>query len=751
MSYRGSESVSLDLLLTNPPEQEFEQHQAFLFRHIDFLIDVLTAEQYDKDWAQPAGCPTATPENQCRKRNQDDHFPCRYATLTTDEPSSGCDCGDSLIGSDDPLDTVAAVAIAGDDQTPAERYFDHEYRQIIATLRQNVGTWDEVASFDEQRLEEELARASNRDGVDTERVQRLATLLDKVADCSKTEGVSLRNLGGLPYSSFADLLSGFPGISQSDAWWLMLVAFDKPVWPSDPYIDGLLCSLGLLSVDKYQDDDARREKLEELTPRQIPALHRALAGHALKGGIGACGDSCEIRKFLLSYRLRKQAEPKDGPVVVDLFSGAGGLSLGFSRAGWDIELAIDNNQDASDTFRLNHPEIPHKRVLDADIRDVVEDDITERLERQPDVVVGGPPCQSLSVAGYRSRLSHDDEYSILEDDRTSLYNEYVDVIEKLRPKVFVMENVEGMVSEIDDADFTVGDLVTEALESIGGANNGYVCDYRLLNASEYGIPQERERVFILGLREDLVDASSDGTAEIDALFEELSSVGTNEEFDLQQALSGLPKLKRGEGGTVVPRSVRGSRSTYVTANGLEDGTNLCFNHQAREHPMEKDQILFDEALEPGDTGWDVKYAKDGDYAHLIEYDVGTEDNPRFKDKYRMLSWDEPAPTVVAHLAKDANNFVLPDYYEYANNVSGESDNERNRGITPREAARLQSFPDDFIFLGAFTSWFEQIGNAVPPVFGEKLATVIKRRLIGKEVLHIGERAESASQHASSDD
>jgi DNA (cytosine-5)-methyltransferase 1 len=311
----------------------------------------------------------------------------------------------------------------------------------------------------------------------------------------------------------------------------------------------------------------------------------------------------------------------------------------------------------------------------------------------------------------------------LEDDRTELYEEYIEVVEELRPKALVMENVEGMVSEIDNTDTKVGDLVIDALESIGADDRGYVCDYKLIDCAEYGIPQHRERVIILGVREDLVD-KLDGSVPED-LFNMLSACAPEDEVDLKQALSGLPKLRRGEGGTTVPDRVRGSRSRYVDVHNLDAGTSISFNHQAREHPMKKDQILFDEALEPGDTGWDVKYAKDGEYADLIEYDVGTEENPRFKDKYRMLEWDEPAPTVVAHLAKDANNFVLPAYYAHASGVSGEPDHKRNRGITPREAARLQSFPDDYVFVGSFTSWFRQIGNAVPPLLGKQIATTLK--------------------------
>jgi DNA (cytosine-5)-methyltransferase 1 len=149
--------------------------------------------------------------------------------------------------------------------------------------------------------------------------------------------------------------------------------------------------------------------------------------------------------------------------------------------------------------------------------------------------------------------------------------------------------------------------------------------------------------------------------------------------------------------------------------------------------MEKDRILFDEALEPGETGWEVKYREDGKYAHLIEYNVGTEESPAFKDKYRMLVWDEPAPTIVAHLEKDSNSFILPDYYQYANPNDDLADDSRNRGITPREAARIQSFPDEYIFLGPFTSQFRQIGNAVPPLLGEQISEIICEHLTETEV------------------
>ena len=251
--------------------------------------------------------------------------------------------------------------------------------------------------------------------------------------------------------------------------------------------------------------------------------------------------------------------------------------------------------------------------------------------------------------------------------------------------------------------------------------------------TELGVPQERQRVIVLGIRDDIVSDTEQVTSIFDRLCRE-----NDEPVNIQSGLSGLPRLLRGEGGTVVAGTGSGNRCDFITDHDLNAGTKLSFNHQARQHPMTKDQKLFEEALEPGETGWDVKYRKDGKYADLIEYDVGTEDEPRFKDKYRMLEWDKPSPTIVAHLAKDSNSFVLPDYYEHVRVDESLANKKRNRGITPREAARLQTFPDQYIFLGPFTSWFRQIGNAVPPLAGKRigniLATILNEEYIDQELL-----------------
>ncbi|WP_236642370.1 DNA cytosine methyltransferase [Salinigranum halophilum] len=702
------------------PEAERTLHKQLLLDNLDFLIDTLTAEHVRRQQQPPAGCPRATPENIARNQSKSGD-PCRYHAIQAEssEPDGECPCGDPLIESDDPLDTVAAVVLGKQTTSPSKRFFDRIPRKTVANLREEYGTWEDIAALDRKDLHEAVCAASPRKGVSTERIDCLQLLLEAVRETRYTEGTTLCSFSRVQYSTYVTFLQTLPRIGEQDAWWILQTAFDKPVWPADPLIDELLVSLGLLAPDLPPESTGRHTELEEeLIDRHVPILYRALATHAVNSDTASCGDNCEIRKFLLTYRLEEQQKECYGPVVVDLFAGAGGLSHGLARAGYDIRWAIDIEPDAVATYRLNHPGIPHQNVVCGDVREIDLFAAIREVAPNPDLIVGGPPCQSLSQAGYRSRRAKDDDYSVLDDDRTSLYTKYVEAVDELRPKAIVMENVEGMVNKVGDTDVRVIDWIIEDLEALGENGEGYQVCFRLQDMTELGIPQERERVLLVGIRNDL--AVSENEAE--DLLNNLKIIDDNR--TIRQGLSGLPRLRRGEGGRVLAEIGRGSKSQYVKQNGLHKGTELCFNHRAREHPMEKDRILFEEGLQPGDTGWDVKYNSDGKYAEYIEYDVGTADNPRFRDKYRKLEWSKPSPTIVAHLAKDANGFVLPDYYECARPDPERADPRRNRGITPREAARLQSFPDHYIFLGPFTSWFRQIGNAVPPVAGELIGEAL---------------------------
>lgn len=742
--------LSIPSAVRNAPAEEQLLHRRFLLDHIDFVADVLTAEQIHRNRDFPASCPHSTPEALARRRGTDDVYPCQYTVIHNPSggtcPGAFCDCGDPLAGSDDPLDAVAAAAMTKSTKPASNLYFAKEERQLVADLRAEFGAWEIIADLEKGILQEHISQHLSTPRSDNTTARNLLALLGAVSRLKYTDGITLCDFSRLQYSRLQEELAAFPGIGEDDAWWLLLTALDKPIWPADPRVDSLLCSLGLLTPQEAKSDTARHEILEkEITDRLLPVLHRALAGHAWAGGIDQCGESCELKQFLLSHRLCVQNEERNNLTAIDLFAGAGGLSCGLAHSEFEVQWAIDYNEHATATYRLNHPEIPHQNIVCDDIREVNAADQIRSTVEEPDLVVGGPPCQSLSVAGYRSRLATDEEYSVLDDDRTSLYEEYLEIIRELQPRALVMENVEGIMTEVGDTGVRVIDRILEGFETIAAtAEHGYEIQYQLVDLSTLGLPQSRDRVILLGIREDVLKKDT----AIDTVFEELGEART-ERRTIRQALAGLPKLLRGEGGRVVAGKQPGRPSDYISENDIIGDTSLSFNHRAREHPMPKDQRLFEEALNPGDTGWDVKYKKDEEFSELIEYDVGTEENPRFKDKYRMLEWNEPAPTVVAHLAKDANSFVLPDYYEHVLDDENRANKERYRGITPREAARLQSFPDNWIFLGPFTSWFRQIGNAVPPMVGRQIGDLLTTVL--NDVASTISQGGGSSEPATSDD
>ena len=737
----SSDSLPESVLKVSSKERDC--HRDLVLRHIDTISEVLAAEEYHSQHRTPCGCPHSTPTVLAHKRRKNDQWGCVYEQIETlNSVSTVCQCDDPLAGSDDPLDAVAATVLSKRAGL-VERYFDHEERQLVANLRDSVGEWSEIAEYRVERLHQLCEEHGSNRGISRRRVELLSDALDALTKCSLVQDTTLRNLPSRGYNQLWEMLAELPGVSDSDAWWLLLVALDKPVWPADPEIDQLLLDLGLISSSRQEIENGRRTQLEEqLTSRQLLSLHRGLAAHVKWCSRDHSNSSCEFRKFTLSYRQKQQQEASEGPKVVDLFAGAGGLSQGFSSSGGQIVLAVDNDQYATDTYRLNHPGVPHRHVRCEDVGSVAENDnLLSELQSSVDLVVGGPPCQALSVAGYRARLSNDDEYSVLDDPRTDLYEEYVSILEQLKPKFLVMENVEGILSEVGNTGCRVIEKVQEALEKAG-----YSARAELIDCSQFDIPQNRQRVIVFGAHQSEFDETE---RVVDELFEELSSYHTNEEVDIQQALSNLPRIRRGQGSKVTVGQVPGRPSRYVRDNRLNEGTSLTYNHRARAHPMEKDQELFSDVMEPGDTGWQVKYEKGRD--DLIDYDVGTRENPKFSDKYRMLHWDRPSPTIVAHLEKDGNSFILPDYYQYVRPDTDRQDDRRNRGITPREAARIQSFPDSYLFLGPFTSQYRQIGNAVPPILGENISKVLQSKLEEAESARVKSDTLGQAAAATTDD
>jgi DNA (cytosine-5)-methyltransferase 1 len=402
----------------------------------------------------------------------------------------------------------------------------------------------------------------------------------------------------------------------------------------------------------------------------------------------------------LSNKKRREIQEKekasDKPKIVDFFAGAGGLSCGFTQAGFKVCFANDFEDVCVRTYRFNHPELPSNKVLKEDIRKIVAN-IEDYIKEDIDVVVGGPPCQSFSSANQRR---------IIDDPRNELYKYYIEAVKRICPKFVLMENVKGMLS--------VADQVVEDYKALKIEKNGkvytYDVSYRLLNSMNFGVAQSRERLIYLAVRDD-ISISKHVSPEV--LFHEIEKgYIKHEPYKLNAALDCIKPLD-------APR-VKGRTETDDEKTGMKIGINnydssgneylkninqgrqmpYVFNHKAR-YCSDVNYEIF-KRLDQGEDATNPKIADIMPYAHR---------NGIFKDKYFKLYADRPCRTITAHLKMDCLSHIHP--YQI-------------RSITPREAARVQSFPDDYLFLGAYLKTYMQIGNAVPVLMAKQIANVIKQ-------------------------
>lgn len=396
---------------------------------------------------------------------------------------------------------------------------------------------------------------------------------------------------------------------------------------------------------------------------------------------------CPIAKYCNSYINDRIANyDVNAPKMIDLFCGAGGLSLGFTQNGFITSLANDIEACCVDTYAHNHPDTPRENIVLGDINDVIADIDSLMRFKDVDVVIGGPPCQGFSMAN-RQRL--------IDDPRNKLYKSYVKVLTIVRPKFFVMENVKGMLS-----------AATQVLEDF--QRIGYSVSCRVLNAKDFGVPQNRERLIFIGNR-----VGVDNEIIFDEIVTQSSSIKSHV---LADALLGLRPLlaSRKRNSTEIDTEESGRKidvndyvdSEYLNLINMGSCSNLVFNHKAR-YNNDRDIEIY-RRLNPGDKSDDPKIADIMPYARR---------NDIFKDKYFKLEPDKVCKTITAHMKFDCNMYIHP---------------TQARGLTPREAARVQSYPDDYFFRGAYTKTYMQIGNSVPPLLGRVIANIIKK-YIKKEV------------------
>lgn len=340
--------------------------------------------------------------------------------------------------------------------------------------------------------------------------------------------------------------------------------------------------------------------------------------------------------------------------VIDLFCGCGGLSQGFIDAGYKVTLGIDKWKDAIETFNYNHK---NSKGIVADLLDL-EPDVVSKNEniKEVDIIVGGPPCQGFSIAGKR----------IVDDDRNQLYKTFVNFVDYFNPKAFLMENVPNIMSIGKGA---VKEQILKDFENLG-----YNVSYKILLASDYGIPQNRKRAFFVGLKEN-------------TKFEFPLPTTPKDKITSKDAISDLPEHTIDDGTPYL------NNENSPFQKQMRNGSKVVFNHQITEHKEKTVEII---AMVPDG----------GNYKNLPKELHSTR---KVNIAWTRLNSQKPSFTI-----DTGHNHHF--HYEY------------NRVPTARESARLQSFHDDFVFLKGKTSQLKQIGNAVPPLLAKELAISLKKYL-----------------------
>ena len=391
---------------------------------------------------------------------------------------------------------------------------------------------------------------------------------------------------------------------------------------------------------------------------------------------------------------------------IDLFAGCGGLSEGFYKQGFRGLTHIEYDHYACKSLRTRMKYYDyHENEISVLERDITDKDIIEQIENEisgksVDLLIGGPPCQSFSSLG-RAK----DENGMKDDPRNYLFESYEGILNHFKPKIFVFENVTGLLTAKLDKEKTVDIILKRLGKNYNLINNP---NDMVLNSCDYGVPQVRKRVILIGVRNNIDISPKEVYANIikthynpDSSQEEKK--GKKKYVTVKDAIYDLPSIKPGEGEKKVLHSVN-KWNNYLSKVRSKD-ENLLFDHVSRTH-NDKDRKRY---LEMSKNKWT--------YKELLEKKPSLNHIKQrvFNNSYVVQFWDKPARTIIAHLYKDGNQFIHPDY-------------NQERTITPREAARLQSFPDDFVFEGSRTQQYKQIGNAVPPLMAEAIAKSIKKVL-----------------------
>lgn len=596
----------------------------------------------------------------------------------------------------DPLDELVYIILSRKTREAA-------YQAGFAALKRRFATWDELLAAPRS----EVSSLIQSGGLVERKVESLYGALTRIRDnFGRCTLAPLRDWDDERVEAF---LTSLPEVSRKSAYCVMMYSLGRDVLPVDTHVGRVLQRIQPLRELGLTLDGLDHKQLQSALAELVPptlrySLHVNLVAHGraiCRAAKPLCGE-CDLRDLCTTWREQKHREAKasDVPTVVDLFSGAGGLSEGFRRAGFRPVAAVELDSVAAKTFALNHPEVAAEDVHAKDIKDVSAADIRRALgRRRLDVLAGAPPCQGFSRVGMRSKRALTG-YAPSADARNYLFEHLVALALELQPRFVIMENVPGMeTAKKEDLSFL--DSARRALEKQGK----YTTSVWRVNATSFGVPQERLRCFLVAAA-DGMQLPAQPAGEYEDTRARSLDMDALPPVTITEALFDLPP--RGAGtGTAVDRRVDGGVSEtdlrarrYLRKFGLADGSAFVFNHYVRYHNPNDLELYA--LLRPGE-----------DSVHAIERhgrgDLMKYRRDVFDDKYARLRPDRPSKTIVAHLAKDGNGYIHP---------------SEVRSLSIRECARLQSFRDDYKFCGPPSDQWVQIGNAVPPLVAESIARAL---------------------------
>jgi DNA (cytosine-5)-methyltransferase 1 len=443
--------------------------------------------------------------------------------------------------------------------------------------------------------------------------------------------------------------------------------------------------------------------------------------------------------------------------AIDLFAGCGGISEGFTNAGFDVIAEVEMNKFACETLSTRHffhelqknkrldlykqyiqglktredlfrefpdlQDIISHRVIQATLSDETIQTTIKRIEASKKyhnaskihVFLGGPPCQPYSIIN-RARIQKNGDTL----GRNYLYKHYLELMEHFKPDVFIFENVPGLFTATADGNRIFEKLMNDFL-SLRPAYEIIPPLYKvsknphsyLLNSVNFGIPQNRKRLILIGYRKNLIRKNK----LMKEIFLNLQKMGNNPnnlQITVQEAINDLPHLHPGEGNNgFYSNKYSAKRDLSPYQEKMRRDSFGVFNHFARAH-MASDLERYHFFIE--------HYKNTGHAANLMNLiqerrDLIPEHKhlDKFVDRFKVQWWTKPASTITAHLSKDGHYFIHPDI-------------DQCRSFTVREAARCQSFPDNFYFEGPRTEQFRQVGNAVPPLLAEVIGIAVRREL-----------------------